>query len=270
MTPTISRLPDYHIHTALCGHAEGMPLAYAEKASKLGLIEIGFADHLPAGPGFAPVHAMALREMETYVAEVEVARKTFPNLAIRLGVEADLYPGFEAHLEAMRRRFPIEFVIGSVHYIHDYFLFSPQPPCWKPAQIGRAIGDCFYLMVRGVHSGLVDVLGHIDGIKWLFPAETARIETETYTLLQAAARAGVAMELNTSGIRKKPGRSYPELSLLRHAASLGVPVVTGSDAHAPHQVGAHFDDAQDLLRSANLTIERQTTTGLWAFVASAR
>ena len=265
----LSRLPDYHIHTALCGHAEGMPLAYAEAAFRQGLPEIGFADHLPAGPGFAPVHAMALREMETYVAEVESARQAFPDLTIRLGVEADLYPGFEAHLEALRRRFPIEFVIGSAHYIYDYFLFSPQPPRWKPVQIGRAIGDCFDLMVQGVHSGLVDVLGHIDGIKWLFPHEMARIETEAYTLLQTAARAGVAMELNTSGIRKKPGQPYPELPLLRHAADLGVAVVTGSDAHAPHQVGSHFDHAQALFRSANLTSDVLTSTGLRAFVSRA-
>ena len=69
---------DYHIHTALCRHAEGEPREYVERAIALGMPELGFADHLPFLNGWAPGYgipgddwAMTVDELDDYVALVQ-------------------------------------------------------------------------------------------------------------------------------------------------------------------------------------------------------
>ena len=38
---------NYHTHTKLCNHAEGMPIDYVARAVELGYREIGISDHGP-------------------------------------------------------------------------------------------------------------------------------------------------------------------------------------------------------------------------------
>ena len=92
-------LGDYHIHTEFCHHASGNMEAYVESAIRKGIPEIGFADHAPAKPGFDPVHRMNLDEFPIYVKKVIKLRDRFPQMCILLGIEADIYPGFESYLE---------------------------------------------------------------------------------------------------------------------------------------------------------------------------
>ena len=55
--------------------------------------------------------------------------------------------------------------------------------------------------------------------------------------LRAVAAAGIALELNTAGLRKPVGEAYPAPGLLAEARALGIPLTFGSDAHRPQEVG---------------------------------
>jgi len=61
---------------------------------------------------------------------------------------------------------------------------------------------------------------------------------------------GIAVEVSTAGLRKPVRELYPHPDLLAACRRRGVPVTTGSDAHAPDLVGQDFDRARELLRSA--------------------
>ena len=52
MKDMIALPSDAHIHTALCRHAQGMPIDYARAAFSKGLPEICVTDHAPAPNGF--------------------------------------------------------------------------------------------------------------------------------------------------------------------------------------------------------------------------
>jgi len=56
--------------------------------------------------------------------------------------------------------------------------------------------------------------------------------------------------VNTAGWRKPVGELYPAPRILERARELGIPVVLGSDAHAPGEVGARFAEAAALLAGA--------------------
>ena len=69
-------------------------------------------------------------------------------------------------------------------------------------------------------------------------------------VLDRIARAGVAMELNTSGVNKPYPEMNPSPTILREMARREIPVVLGSDAHDAFRVAADFDKALALLREA--------------------
>ena len=53
----------------------------------------------------------------------------YSQIKIRLGVEADIYPGFELSLQELRVTFPIDYVIGSVHFMDGdpVFFYDVKP-----------------------------------------------------------------------------------------------------------------------------------------------
>ena len=73
---------DYHVHTSLCNHAEGVMEAYIQKAVDIGLKEICFLDHLiisePANrlsmtPDEVPFYFQAIQFFNIF----DYAKKTF-------------------------------------------------------------------------------------------------------------------------------------------------------------------------------------------------
>ncbi|MCK5145161.1 histidinol-phosphatase [bacterium] len=238
---------DLHLHSALCGHAVDMPVDYAMFAEEKGFKELGFTDHLPACDQLGAVHSMSTVELGIYHNHVMAVREQYPELLIHFGVEADVYTGFEKHLGILRKNYKFDYVIGSIHYVLGQFLFDPNPPETVLNNRHRYFDEYFDLLEMGICSGFFEIVGHIDGIKWLYPQEIDEINSRMTSILDLIAKKGLAMELNTSGLRKLPGSPYPELAILREAGLRKIPVTVGSDAHSPDQVGMDFDKAVDML-----------------------
>ena len=76
---------------------------------------------------------------------------------------------------------------------------------------------------------------------------------------------GMTVEINTSGLRKPAKEIYPSPPLLEAYRKYNVPVVFGSDAHAPGEVGQDFDQAKALARKVGyreaLVYEQRKVTG---------
>ena len=61
----------------------------------------------------------------------------------------------------------------------------------------------------------------------------------------------MGLEVNTSGMRQRPGEPYPCLEILRWYREMGGDVLTaGSDAHHVDDLGAGVGEALDLARAA--------------------
>src|SRR2546423_15386905 len=113
--------------------------------------------------------------------------------------------------------------------------------------------DYFERLTQAAESGLFDIIAHADLCKkfGFYPKEDC---TALFTrFLKAVKERDIAMELNTSGLRKECNEIYPSPQILRLAAQLGIPITFGSDAHAPDQVGMAFNQAIELARSAGYT-----------------
>ena len=246
---------DYHMHTPLCRHASGEPTEYATQALKVGLSEIGFSDHSPMPRDDFDEWRMFASQLDEYVGKVELARKNHPQLVIKLGLEVDYLPGYEDWIRQLAARHPWDYFIGSVHYISEsWAIDSPQQVSeWRhrdPMEVWTAY---FRRLTEAAKSGLFDIIGHADLCKKFcyYPKEDCSGLFEEF--LTAAREHGVAMELNTAGLRKDCQEIYPSATIVRRASALGVPITFGSDAHAPEEVGLNFAEAIDLARRAGYT-----------------
>lgn len=244
-------LADYHLHTWHCRHATDDVRPYALTAWKRGMDEIGFADHVPAlGWREETQRSMPHAELPDYIGEISALAAEFPG-RIRLGLEVDYVPGFEEALARLKRAYPFDYWIGSVHFIPEWSYgyvrdYRDRPPL-------EAYRRYFALVAKAARSGLYEILGHLDLIRRFVPApapsDLAPLEED---LVAAVASAGVTVELNCAALRS----SHPEIGtfpgprLLPLLAEAGVPITFGSDAHQSAEAGEGVVQAARLARQA--------------------
>jgi histidinol-phosphatase (PHP family) len=246
---------DYHLHTRLCRHATGEPAEYAAQAVRIGLTEVGFADHAPMPADDFDDWRMRADQLDQYVAQVRRAQAAYPKLAIRLALEIDYLPGYEAWIRELAGRYPWDYLIGSVHYVsNSWAVDNPaQIAEWDrhdPHQVWTAY---FKRLTQAAASGLFDLIGHIDLPKKFGGPPPPSALADFHSFFRAAREHHVAIELNTGGLRKQCQEIYPSRHLLNLARESGIPIAFGSDAHAPAEVGLNLSQAVELAQGAGYT-----------------
>lgn len=246
-------IPDYHIHTALCKHAIGKMEEYVRRAVELGLHEIAICDHIPLPDDFDLAHRMHISEFERYVKEIRRLRKVYPQINILFGIEADFYDGFEDYLDTFIKQYPFDLVIMSVHFIKNWpkgnWAFSYHFPKKSLTEI---YSDYLSAVLRGVSSGLFDIIGHLDLVKSAEQSLLHKNTSQVKQILYEAKRQNMAIEINTSGLRKDIAETYPALTFLPLIAEAQLPVTFGSDAHEPSQVGFAFPEIENKIKAFSI------------------
>jgi histidinol-phosphatase (PHP family) len=255
-------LVDYHIHTKLCGHAIGEPIDYVREAVRRGLTEIGFADHMPLLRIRDEHLTMEPHELPRYVGLVNELRDVPDGITVRLGIEMDYFPGQMDEIWAAASGIDLDYVYGAVHYIDGWdFGDSRRLSSYKGRDPDEAYRRYFGLFCEAVREGGFDIMAHPDLVKKHGIVSRSPVDDLYETAAVALSEAGVAIEVNTSGLRVRAAEQYPSLPFLKLCARHGVAVTLGSDAHAPGQVGMDFDIAVRMLEKAGIaeiaTFERR-------------
>ncbi len=244
-------LYETHLHTPLCRHAQGEPEDYAAVALQRGLKGIIVTCHNPTDNGWSPQARMELSQFPDYLAMVERARQAWTDqIDVRLGLESDYAPGMEAWLEKLHAQAPFDYILGAVHpHLSDY------KERYFTGDIIAFQHTYFEHLALAAETGLFDSLAHPDLVKIVDPAawEPERLQDTIGHALDRIQATGVAMELNTYGLRKNPAEMHPGPLILQEMQQRGIPVVIGSDAHNPHRVADNFEMALDILTSAGYT-----------------
>ncbi len=248
MTPIV----DYHMHTPLCGHAVGEPKEYADRALALGLKEIGFSDHAPFVVKNLPGITMKNDELPVYHQMIETVRAQFKGrLDIRVGIEADFIPGYEERTKNIIDGYPYDYVLGSVHFIKNWGFDNPEERRdWAEHNVNTVYRDYYDLLRRCARTGFYDIIAHPDLVKKFGHRPSADLTGDLEETAKVFKETGMAIEINTSGLRKEVKEIYPSLWNLEIYAKAGVPLTFGSDAHDPQEVGRDFDKAVALAKQA--------------------
>jgi len=246
-------LPDTHTHTYLCRHAGGTPIEYARAAADLGIPEIACTDHIPFPNDPNPALRMPREDFETYLDLVREAQEA-GLCTVLLGIEADYQRDIvDGHVQSILELADYDLVLGSQHS-GPFWDLAPGDPAATPETVEQ-INRTYYLrMAELAQTGLYDACAHFDIVKRAgVHAPEALLKEIVPPALDAVAAAGMAIEINTSGLVHAAGEPYPSPLILSLMNERDIPITFGSDAHDPTQVGRRFDLALSLARDAGYT-----------------
>ncbi|AFM01754.1 MULTISPECIES: histidinol-phosphatase HisJ family protein [Desulfitobacterium] len=234
---------DMHVH--LTGHADRLATAgnireFLDQARRMGLKQIGFADH---DYYYKDLNLPLIRE----VAE------EYPDLKVAIGLEVDYRPSDEGKIKNLLEQFPFDFVIGSVHEMNGWvFDFPEEEAVHHQKDPDRMYKEYFHWVEMAAASDLFTTIGHFDLIK-LFGV---RPQTDILRLADAALeqiqKKGLVIELNTAGRYKPVGEYYPEVKIIQEIKRRGIPMTLGSDAHGAEYVGRDLERAAQLLKNLGI------------------
>jgi len=240
---------DFHMHSRVSfdGHDTGIALARAAKDA--GLKEVCFTDHMDYEPG-AAVQTM-LFDPDAYRGEYE--NLEVPGLKIRRGMEFGMTPDNASVFREDVRKYPYDFVLGSVHFVGpDDVYFASY---WEGKTVFEAERRFLEETLACVQAhDSFDVLAHLNFLSKA-PAHHAprplpygEHREILDAILETLARKDKGMEMNTSGVDRGAG-FLPERDFFQRFKELGGKIVTvGSDAHRCDRVGQYTGQAVQLLK----------------------
>lgn len=252
---------DSHTHTWLSRHGNGTVDEVVGAAQAQDMCMVALTEHLPLPKSVDDgTFAMEACRMPEYFSAIEAARKKYSDIEIIAGVEIDWRFGAEEYILNWLKGWPIELRLGSVHMLTDAqgnsweFDHPKYADGWLERGEEEVWQEYFILWKQALASKVpFDIMTHPDLPKKLGYKPTFDTADFYAAMAEAAAAAGVMIEVNTSGLYKQVRELYPAPALLRAFCEAGVPCTIGSDAHTPGDVGRGFGEGYAALRDAGYT-----------------
>ncbi len=246
---------DMHTHTVYSDDAYCLTLPLCRRAAERGLHAIALTEHCDFFPDGLLRHYNVFKEKSE--ARIAQAREELgAGLKILKGIELGqphINPKLTAEFMAENE---FDVVISSLHHlrgiinIHD-MVFAGQDECDKTFE------EYFTEMAVMASQCDFNILGHIDyPVRYMRPAFTRDISLIYYRelirpVLKTCAEKGIAVEVNTAGMRRWLGVPGPAAWVFADFRELGGRYVTiGSDAHSVHHCASGFEEAKRLLSAA--------------------
>jgi histidinol-phosphatase (PHP family) len=236
---------DYHIHIENGSLDLSYINSYKVAASLASLSDFGISEHLTnlkEGPRL--LGRVMPKGLSALGWDTEAYINTVKSFGIKAGLEADYIPETEDALRTFLAGHNFDYVIGSVHWIGDWF-FDWHPSMWNGRDVTDAWRRYFETAEKAILSNMFDIFGHPDIIKIFCnkPGDGFKGELISYyrRIAEAAAHTGTCLEVSSAGLRKPCREIYPDLLFLKEAKLAGASISLGSDAHFPEHVGSEFE-----------------------------
>lgn len=243
-------LVDYHTHNYLCKHADGTLEEYVQHAIAIGLDEIGLSDHTPLIDDWDNKVRMSLEQFwNEYKPTVLALKEKYKDqITIKFAVEGDFFPGTETWVKDFNAKNDFDYVIGSVHYLGEWGIDNPEFVAnYDVKDVDEIYTEYYDHIKRSAECGLFDIVGHCDLVKKFGHRPKKNMEEILRETFKIVKKSGMAVEINTSGLRKKVKEVYPSEQILSILSEYNIPLTLGSDAHTPTDVGADFSIAKQLV-----------------------
>ncbi|MCB0063917.1 MAG: histidinol-phosphatase HisJ family protein [Caldilineaceae bacterium] len=248
------QLHDYHMHTHFSCDSKATMVEMCKSAIAQEIPEIGFSEHFDLHP-LEPCHNWF--QVDPWWAELTRCRAEFAGqLIIRAGIEVGEPHLYQAEMHALVSRFPFDYLLGSLHWVGRHSMFDIT--YFKNHEAEVAYSTFFVELEKMTRQGGFDILSHFDVLTRTAQAvyglyNVADYEDLVRPILRNCIDHGIALDLNTSALRKRANVLTPNREVLRWYVELGGERVTlGSDAHKPLDVGSHLDVALAIAKEAGL------------------
>ena len=247
---------DGHVHTRLCRHASGEMEDYVLAAIEKRLVGLVFLEHMEEGISDNEKTWLTEEDFDYYFSEGQRLQEKYRDqLTIGLGVECGYNPDSRQTLLSRLERRDWDEIGISCHFIKSgkghINLFSRKEHNLKKAKEAGSehlLDSYFETLLEAVTTLPGTKLCHLHGALRYLPEIylTDNHMEKIDKLLLAVKKRDMALEINTSGLVIR-GEQFPNHAILEKAIAHRIPLVIGSDAHKPEQVGRHFDQIKELV-----------------------
>lgn len=257
---------DMHTHGCY-SDGEGCFSDFVISAKKKGIVSIGFSDHSPV-----PLDnewSMKKTAIGRYFEELNnIKKRETESLDVYAGLELDYIPGIDVKEYIGFDKLPLDYFIGSVHYVYSDILNTYIEVDGSPDDFqflvekgfngdAKAVFKSYYNNVREMISCYIPaVAAHIDLVTknnkggLFFDENSKEYIDEIEETLDLIKLFGTIVEINAGGMSrgymKKP---YPSEYILRKCVEKKIPIALNSDSHSPENIAYEFDDIAGNIKS---------------------
>ena len=247
---------DCHIHTRCSFDGSDSAAMMCQAAERAGLYAITITDHCECNNYFKDGCYESVRS--SYLEAHQAASSFHKRLRVYAGIELGQPMQALSIAEQTLSAADYDFVLGSVHNIRGkedfYFLDYQEENVY--ALLDAYLDEVLEMVEWGGFDSLAHLtypLRYIVG-EYGIQIDYSRYDHKVTKILQRLAQKEKALEINTSGLRQKIGRTLPTLHLVRRFREYGGKYVTlGSDAHSWKDVGAGIQEGMKVAAEAGFT-----------------
>ena len=254
---------DMHMHTWFSTDSEACPRDMADEAVRKGLKTICFTDHFDKDD--LEWGEEGIFDVDAYFVEMQKLQEEYAGkLNIRIGIELGLRTYLEDYYEELTKKYPFDFVIGSVHNVphkkdaEGNILYTD--PAAEKLFTDRTDKEAYRLMMETTlenvrTSDCFQTLGHLD---YVVRYGKSREKEYSYTdyadiideILKLLIEKEKGLEVNSAGLKYGLPFAHPHPDVLKRYRELGGEIITiGADAHKPEHIAYDFAKAEEILKS---------------------
>jgi len=234
---------DYHMHSVLSDGQNTYEEMILSAIAK-GIDEIGFSDHICLKPVEWSIRFEDIPVMTSQILDLKAKYKG--QIKIGYGIELDYFPSREDELKEIIESIPVDYVIGSVHFIGNWN-FDTDMSMYGKWSNDLLYEKYFHLIQQAAQSNLFDIIGHIDIIKKfrIYPETNQDLLFED--TIKVIKEHNLVVELNTGMLDRPCAEFSPGPRLLEICFKHNIPITLCSDAHRKDQIARHYDLAIEVL-----------------------
>lgn len=254
---------DMHMHTWFSTDSEACPCDMADEAVRKGLKTICFTDHFDKDD--LEWGEEGIFDVDAYFVEMQKLQEEYAGkLNIRIGIELGLRTYLKDYYEELTKKYPFDFVIGSVHNVpykkdaEGNILYTD--PAAEKLFTDRTDKEAYRLMMETTlenvrTSDCFQTLGHLD---YVVRYGKSREKEYSYTdyadiideILKLLIEKEKGLEVNSAGLKYGLPFAHPHPDVLKRYRELGGEIITiGADAHKPEHIAYDFARAEEILKS---------------------
>lgn len=254
---------DMHMHTWFSTDSEACPRDMADEAVRKGLKTICFTDHFDKDD--LEWGEEGIFDVDAYFVEMQKLQEEYAGkLNIRIGIELGLRTYLKDYYEELTKKYPFDFVIGSVHNVpykkdaEGNILYTD--PAAEKLFTDRTDKEAYRLMMETTlenvrTSDCFQTLGHLD---YVVRYGKSREKEYSYTdyadiideILKLLIEKEKGLEVNSAGLKYGLPFAHPHPDVLKRYRELGGEIITiGADAHKPEHIAYDFAKTEEILKS---------------------
>lgn len=267
-------LIDCHTHSNFSPDGENSPEEMCERAIELGLKAYAITDHCECGTWFDEEYYDKLgitksedpfvtyNYRDRFFSGMEciskLKEKYHGKLNLICGIElGQSTQGLEG-AEVVASNDTLDFIIGSLHMVKGYddFAFLKYENM-DTQTINNLLQLYFNELLEMTRWGKFDVIGHITyPLRYIegnggISVDLKQFEEVIREIFRTLAEKGKGIEINTSGLRQKYGKTFPSLDLIKIYRECGGEIITlGSDSHCVSDLGKGIGDGAEISKIA--------------------